>query len=598
MGIATVKSLIRYPLKSAAGNEIHKIRMTVDGPADDRLWMAVDSKGDQITAREAPRLLAIKSALTSDGSLVLQAEGQAALTLETASGSRLARLFSHSLLVNPARADADTWISEVLGRTARLVRRNLDTARAYGGVTYGRFGDVAPVLIVNHASLDAVNTRLDWRIGMDRFRPNIILNGPPAFDEDSWQTLQIGQVQLRVTEPCVRCVLTTIDPTTGRPDLTGEPLHSLSTYRADAEGRIHFGVYAEVIRTGDIQCGDAVDVSRAAKPHTYSPRTPPAQALGAQRVLRLIRAEPAAEAARHLWWRFQDGEPAEITPGKFISLRLPQADGSLLTRAYTVSGIRDEGNLVCLSVRHQRAGGASDYMVRKACVGDTILSTGIHGNFVLPRHIPPALFLSAGSGVTPFLAFLPQLADGCDVHHLHADHTPARVIDLAALRARQEAVAGYTFVPKWSATEGRISEIDLAGVEDLAARHVWVCGPAAFVAAMKTLLMSLDVPLTQIREETFATPDTGQDTGQRHSVILDGADPVEVDAGVPLLAGLRAAGLTLPSSCEIGHCGTCKLRLISGDCHQTTQSDADDTILPCTSFARSNLRLERFPTQS
>jgi hypothetical protein len=102
-----------------------------------------------------------------------------------------------------------------------------------------------------------LNARLEQPIGIDRFRPNIYVEGPPAFDEDTWVEVRIGESLLRVVKPCPRCAVTTVDPSTG--ERGREPLRTLSAYRK-REGGVMFGQNALHEGTGRLTVGDAVVV--------------------------------------------------------------------------------------------------------------------------------------------------------------------------------------------------------------------------------------------------------------------------------------------------------------------------------------------------
>ncbi|UYV35696.1 MOSC domain-containing protein [Rhodobacteraceae bacterium D3-12] len=508
---------------------------------------------------------------------------------------RDACLFSDPLHVEDAGEGVATALSERLGRDVRLVRTRKETERPYGGAAYGGFGDVAPLLIVNQASLDALNARLAWPVEMSRFRPNVVVAGAEAFAEDGWAELSIGTQVFEVIEPCVRCVLTTIDPETGRRDHGQQPLRSLSEFRADDGGGIHFGVYARPVSTGEIAQGDGVKARSHPEPRHYAVGKPGIALPDDRHLLRIVETEGAADQARHIWLRFEDRTwGAPIQPGQFITLRVPQPDGSEAIRSFTISARRHEDRELRVSVRQQGHGGVSDFLVNEACVGDTLWTSGIHGDFTFDTREQAALFLSAGSGVTPFLAMLSGREDMRDTVHIHVDRNQARAIGYEELQAAQKAQAGYKLSLRWSAQDGRLGIPQLAAIPGVAERKVWLCGPEGFVEQTRALLTQLNVPDAHVHTETFSRPETGAETGQTFMVSLDGAAPVAVDGGIPLLRALRAAGITLPSSCEVGSCGTCRLRLVEGECHSAGTTDDKTAILPCTSFARSDLVLARF----
>ena len=93
---------------------------------------------------------------------------------------------------------------------------------------------------------------------MDRFRPNIVVNGTEAFQEDSWKRIKIGSVVFSQPKKCARCVIINIDQETGLK--TGaEPLKTLASYR-NQEGRVNLGVLWIPENTGVIQASDSLEV--------------------------------------------------------------------------------------------------------------------------------------------------------------------------------------------------------------------------------------------------------------------------------------------------------------------------------------------------
>jgi hypothetical protein len=117
--------------------------------------------------------------------------------------------------------------------------------------------DAFPLLLISQPSLDDLNERLAVPVPMNRFRPNLVVNGCGAFDEDRWKGIRIGDILLRVVKPCSRCVTTTVDQATG---IQGkEPLVTLSQYRK-FNGKVCFG--QNVIPENDavVNIGDRVEI--------------------------------------------------------------------------------------------------------------------------------------------------------------------------------------------------------------------------------------------------------------------------------------------------------------------------------------------------
>ena len=172
---------------------------------------------------------------------------------------------------------AAQWFSDFLGTRLRLVRFDPEETRlsdpAWAGDIQAEnaFADGFPLLVANAASLDELNGRLAAKgvapVGMQRFRPNLVLSGLQPFDEDHLHEIVIttdeGPVRLRLVKPCTRCSIPNVDPLTA--NTANEPGDTLAGYRADPrmKGGITFGVNAVVVQGVDcrLRVGQAVSAS-------------------------------------------------------------------------------------------------------------------------------------------------------------------------------------------------------------------------------------------------------------------------------------------------------------------------------------------------
>jgi uncharacterized protein YcbX len=265
-----VAALFTYPIKSCYRYEQRTVAVEPWGFAGDRRWIVVDAgELKQMTQRELPELGRIAPLQTADG-LRLTSAGLGDLAVPApADGPLVAvEIWRTRVLGRPAGAEADAFVSKVVGRDARLVylddptRRPVDPEFAEEGDRVS-FADGFPVLVTNASSLHAVN---DWLaeeqegpIVMNRFRPNLVVEGAPAWAEDGWlgRRLQVGEVVFRAVKPCDRCVLTTVDPETG--EKGGQPLRILGKHRRFPEGLL-FGVNLIPDNAGTIEIGDPVKV--------------------------------------------------------------------------------------------------------------------------------------------------------------------------------------------------------------------------------------------------------------------------------------------------------------------------------------------------
>jgi uncharacterized protein YcbX len=141
-------------------------------------------------------------------------------------------------------------------------RRASNPAYAGDGERLVGFADGYAYLVANTASLDDLNKRLAARghpaLPMNRFRPNIVVEGAAPYAEDGWRELRVGEAALRAAKPCGRCEVTTTDQATG--EVRGpEPLATLATYRTSDEFGVMFGLNLVSIRPGTVRVGDRIE---------------------------------------------------------------------------------------------------------------------------------------------------------------------------------------------------------------------------------------------------------------------------------------------------------------------------------------------------
>lgn len=257
---ARIASILLYPLKGATGIPVDAAEVRVTGLAwggvADREWMAVDRNGRFVSQREFPRLALVRAAI-EDGRVVLHAPGLAPIALAADTGGRAREVVVWSSQVRgfDAGDEAARWLSSVIASDVRIVRFDPSlprySNREYAGDSGAqvRYADGYPVLVIGQASLDELNARLAARgrapVPMNRFRPNLVLDGLEPHEEDLLATIAIGDVVLKPVKPCTRCQVTTVDQASAS---TGtEPLATLSTYRRDDRyGGITFGTNAIV----------------------------------------------------------------------------------------------------------------------------------------------------------------------------------------------------------------------------------------------------------------------------------------------------------------------------------------------------------------
>jgi MOSC domain-containing protein len=240
MPSVTIQELHVYPVKSARGIPKSRVRLAATGFEWDRHWMVIREDGSFLTQRTVPLLTHILTELDGE-TLVLTAEGARPLVLPLAPEgvSRPVRIWKDSCEALDQGDEAAAWLSQVIAEPARLVRtpatpgRRADPEFAGSHVSPLAFPDGYPILVCNRASLDDLNSRLEEALPMERFRPNLVLEGLPPFAEDRIASIEIGPTVLTLVKPCTRCIIPSTDQRTGVRGL--DPLPVLRTFRFDRE---------------------------------------------------------------------------------------------------------------------------------------------------------------------------------------------------------------------------------------------------------------------------------------------------------------------------------------------------------------------------
>jgi uncharacterized protein YcbX len=267
--MAILSELILYPVKSCAGMSVREATLTSAGlsvdAVYDREWMVIDAAGQFLTQREYPRMALITPRLKGD-TLELRAPGM--LRLEIALGlpdpdherTREVTVWDDRVLAYDCDELTATWFSKALGVACRLVRFHAGATRFASAKWTGAlaaptlFSDGFPILLAGSASLADLNQKLlaagRAALPMNRFRPNLVIDGIDAFEEDYADTFVLGEAHLKPVKPCPRCPMPSVDQASGVPG--PDPLDILRTYRSKPamDDAICFGMNS-ILTQGD-----------------------------------------------------------------------------------------------------------------------------------------------------------------------------------------------------------------------------------------------------------------------------------------------------------------------------------------------------------
>jgi uncharacterized protein len=266
-----VTDIFYYPIKSCRGVAASRVEIGERGVKFDRNWVVANSDGKAITQREISSM-ALIDAIVDGGELTLSAPDRVSCKVTPNGGSATSvEVWGTQCGGIDEGEEAATWLSSFLGTPCRLVRVANDNNRQCavslpdGTPVKLTFVDGVSFLVISSESLDDLNNRLSEPVTMNRFRPNIVVSGLGAFEEDRCDKLQIGGITFFKVQPCERCVITTIDPATARKGV--EPLKTLNSYRR-VDSSVIFGTYFLHSGPGGISVGDEVIASVEEKPES------------------------------------------------------------------------------------------------------------------------------------------------------------------------------------------------------------------------------------------------------------------------------------------------------------------------------------------
>jgi glycine betaine catabolism B len=349
-------------------------------------------------------------------------------------------------------------------------------------------------------------------------------------------------------------------------------------------------------------------------------------------------------------FRFVSEPPVLFTykPGQFVTLEL-EIDGEEVLRSYSISATPSRPHTLEITVKRVPpaepglpAGLVSNWLHDNMKVGSEVKLSGPFGKFTCfqyPRR--KLLFISGGSGITPMMGMSRWLCDtvaDCDIVFVHSAKTPADIIysqEILLMAARHPnfqpivTITDYKSGHGWMGARGRLSPgMIKSAIPDFMDRMVFVCGPAPFMEATKTMMQALNFPADQYHEESFgvakktkkkpaaeaplsthqpplpggmlrqvlqvaqsirsigSAPTTGTLTspitvpitvpnlspnqGGEHVVLFKKSDQrVVCDGAESILEIAEQNGVKIRSSCRSGACGTCKKKKISGEVKMT-----------------------------
>lgn len=262
--VQSLTDIYIYPIKSTKGIQLPQAFVEERGLENDRRYMLVDVEGEFITGRTHPQLTQVSIEFSKKG-LFVSAPNQPSFYIQPTQFTDetiTVNIWSDTVQAQHCDPEYDRWFSTFLKQKCQLVYLPDSSVRCVKNKqTQVSFADGYPLLLINQASVDQLNSRLETPVSALHFRPNLLIKGDFPFVEDSWERIKIGEVEFEVSKPCSRCTFTNVDPKTGIADLQ-QPLKTLAQFRYN-QGDIDFGQNLIPLNQGIIRSGDEIQVLAA-----------------------------------------------------------------------------------------------------------------------------------------------------------------------------------------------------------------------------------------------------------------------------------------------------------------------------------------------
>ncbi|WP_318443022.1 hybrid-cluster NAD(P)-dependent oxidoreductase [Photobacterium leiognathi] len=603
-GTPKLSQLNVFPVKSIAGISQSQAWVEKQGMAFDRRFMVAKPSGDMVTARKYPQMVKVKAALHADG-LVLSYGDKSHLSLKYKDflmQDASSTVWADTFIAYTTTEQANAWFSDIIGEPVQLLFTGEQSNRVRPKIQQNvSFADGYPLLVISEASLLALNERSSEYHTMDQFRTNLVVSNTEAFAEDGWKRIRIGEVEFEAVKPCARCILTTVDPKSATFSEHKEPLVTMAKFRADETGNVYFGQNLVALNEGIITVGDEIEVLETKPKEIY------ADNCDVKLQLTCVEREDIAQDFTTFWLESHQDNQALPTylPGQHLPIQL-EVNDEYISRRYTLSSSPSRPGRYAISVKRVDDGRVSNWLHEHFQVGDTLVADSPSGDFHLGVHTDKLLLLSAGSGVTPMLSMLRYLSDNDrvrDVVFYHQCRTEADIPCLEELHALEEKHPSLDLrivlsQPKrdWQGESGRLSIGHLAMMSDLDKRQVFVCGPDAFMASAKKLLLNMGMSASRYHQEAFGPVRHAHQEKKAVELSIDG-QVFQGNNQATLLEQAENVGIAMDYSCRAGFCGACKVTLVSGDVEQPdvpalSQQDREQgKVLACCCVPKNDLTI-------
>ena len=278
--MAQITDLYIYPVKSLRGIALKEAHTGIRGFRYDREWMITDSHYHFISQREIESMATLEASINKDSLILHSNTNQLSVPLDSEKLNQVrATVWDDICDAYDEGDEASNWLTNELGEykgsSLRLVRfsakgeRSVPEQYLNGVKAQSAFSDQFPYLITSWESLSKLNQGLNEKkskeVSMNRFRPNIVVQGVDDLEKMTASDLSCDEAQYSfgLRKPCKRCKIVTINQDTGEIMEPKEPLATLVKLKfSDAIKGAFFGQNA-ILLSDDctIRVGDELTLS-------------------------------------------------------------------------------------------------------------------------------------------------------------------------------------------------------------------------------------------------------------------------------------------------------------------------------------------------
>jgi tetrachlorobenzoquinone reductase len=277
---------------------------------------------------------------------------------------------------------------------------------------------------------------------------------------------------------------------------------------------------------------------------------------------RLVRIEDVARDTKtYTFQRVDGGKLPAYKPGAHIDLHLPNG---LMRQFSLVVPVSDPDSYTVGVKRDENSRGGSRYIIEQMKVGDQIKISAPRNNFPLVENADHVALFAGGIGVTPIWCMAQELeAQGRSWKIHYACRSQADMAFMSDLKKLDPNKVHLHFDDE---ADGKVMDLVAAIAEAPANAHFYCCGPNPMLKAFEAAAASR--PRANVHLEYFTPKDdaaaTGNDIGGFWVELARSGEEYFIPPGKKVLEVLFDAGVDVDYSCELGICGACETRVISG----------------------------------